>query len=252
MSVDVASGWALTIDAEADERFEPDRLDQLAEQLEPYSGVVTGPAELLPRRFGATFSIDDAPGHLEAVAEGDGIFTKAVTVAGLPEFQVVAVEVMTFLEQDRQLAQPSMPELVGVAEVAEVLGVSRQRASELRGRPGFPSPVADLASGPVWSRPSLDRFVETWERRAGRPPKPPVLQLPAPDPAVALAVVALVGLGVLAWRNRDRLALALTSSVGSRLPPTAPDLSAQVIEFARTTPVFTLPPSMAAQLSATG
>jgi hypothetical protein len=34
-------------------------------------------------------------------------------------------------EQERRLAEPNLPGLVGVAELGEILGVSRQRASEL-------------------------------------------------------------------------------------------------------------------------
>ena len=59
----------------------------------------------------------------------------------------------------------------GVTEVAELLGVSRQRLSKLRERPDFPDPLGQLAQGPVWD---LDA-VEVWHgagsrtSRAGRP-----------------------------------------------------------------------------------
>lgn len=44
-------------------------------------------------------------------------------------------------------------ELVGVAEIASRLGVSRQVVANWRTRkPTFPKPVADLKSGPVWSK----------------------------------------------------------------------------------------------------
>lgn len=44
--------------------------------------------------------------------------------------------------------------LVGLTEVAELLGVSRQRAHQLTRTPipKFPKPLARLASGPVWTR----------------------------------------------------------------------------------------------------
>jgi len=84
---------------------------------------------------------------------------------------VVRADVMTFEEQDRELATPNFPELVGVSEVADLLGVSRQRASALAKSSGFPLPVAVLAAGPVWTRPSLNRFVDEWPRKNGRPPK---------------------------------------------------------------------------------
>lgn len=83
----------------------------------------------------------------------------------------VSVEVMTTAEQDRRLAEPAFPELVGIAEIAGLLGVSRQRASAMQTLADFPAPVAVLRSGPVWRAADLNRFVENWERRPGRPPK---------------------------------------------------------------------------------
>lgn len=84
---------------------------------------------------------------------------------------VVGLEVITTDEADRRLEQPAFPPLAGIREVAELLGVSRQRASELQTRPGFPAPVALLAAGPVWRVGDLSSFAETWERKPGRPRK---------------------------------------------------------------------------------
>ena len=55
-------------------------------------------------------------------------------------------------------------ELVGVAEVADLLQVSRQRVSQLSVTAGFPKPSARLAAGPVWQR----KAVEQWARDTGR------------------------------------------------------------------------------------
>lgn len=85
--------------------------------------------------------------------------------------EFVSLEVMTTEEQDRRLAEPAFPELVGVTEIAKALGISRQRASALQKSEGFPAPVATLASGPIYRRSDLSRFEETWPRRKGRPPK---------------------------------------------------------------------------------
>lgn len=41
-------------------------------------------------------------------------------------------------------------ELAGAAEIAKMLGVSRQRVFQLTSRPTFPAPVATLAMGKVW------------------------------------------------------------------------------------------------------
>lgn len=54
--------------------------------------------------------------------------------------------------------------LMGAAEVAAFLGVSRQRVLQLREKADFPDPVSQLASGPIWE--SAD--IETWARETGR------------------------------------------------------------------------------------
>lgn len=56
-------------------------------------------------------------------------------------------------------------ELVGTHEIANLLGVSRQRVAQLAKTARFPSPVARLAMGPVYTRRSIIRFC----RITGRP-----------------------------------------------------------------------------------
>lgn len=56
------------------------------------------------------------------------IFRQAASAADLAEWPLIEAEVLTTTELDRQNALPSLPELVGVAELLEV---SRQRASAL-------------------------------------------------------------------------------------------------------------------------
>jgi plasmid maintenance system antidote protein VapI len=55
--------------------------------------------------------------------------------------------------------------LVGVAEIAEMLGVSRQRVNAIVAtHSDFPAPEAVLAAGRIWSRTA----VEAWARANGR------------------------------------------------------------------------------------
>lgn len=105
---------------------------------------------------------------LEATRRARDIFKKALEEAALAPRRIARIDVMTEEYQDAWLAEEP-EEFVGVAEIADVLGVSRQRVSELRGRSGFPRPAADLAAGPVWRLSSLQRFVSDWPRRPGRP-----------------------------------------------------------------------------------
>jgi hypothetical protein len=60
--------------------------------------------------------------------------------------------------------------LLGMAEVAEYLGITRGRASILSAkRSDFPAPVARLKSGPIYRKTDLSTFAQGWQRKAGRP-----------------------------------------------------------------------------------
>jgi predicted DNA-binding transcriptional regulator AlpA len=54
--------------------------------------------------------------------------------------------------------------LIGAAEIAAILGVSRQRVDQLAKADDFPPPVVEIAAGRVWSRDD----VEAWARATGR------------------------------------------------------------------------------------
>lgn len=56
-------------------------------------------------------------------------------------------------------------DLVGTAEIAEMIGVSRQRVHQLtREDPDFPEPVAEISAGTIWLRADI----EAWARSSGR------------------------------------------------------------------------------------
>lgn len=56
--------------------------------------------------------------------------------------------------------------LLSTPEIAEMLGVSRQRVDQLTRTADFPAPTAELAIGRVWDRED----VEAWARSTGRLP----------------------------------------------------------------------------------
>ena len=56
-------------------------------------------------------------------------------------------------------------DLVGLTEIAERLGVSRQRADQIvRTDPAFPEPAAVITAGRIWRRSDVER----WARKARR------------------------------------------------------------------------------------
>ena len=63
--------------------------------------------------------------------------------------------------------------LVGVAEIAEMLGVTRQRVDRIaKTFDDFPAPEVELSAGRVWSREAIEAWIERHpDRRRGRRPK---------------------------------------------------------------------------------
>lgn len=78
--------------------------------------------------------------------------------------------------------------MVGVAEIAELLGVSRQRVNQLASSyADFPEPEADLAAGRVWSREAVEGWLALHpERKAGRAEGRPIMFERATDRARAV------------------------------------------------------------------
>lgn len=177
------SGWTVTIEAAgtrpAGATFER-LLAKLGELLADHAAVIShNPDHTL---YAATFSMSfpDADPIAPFTTTIDAVhhmavdyFTAAATKAGLPKWPIWFAEVQADDRADAELEKPNYPDLVGVAEVAKMLNVTKQRISALRTKPHFPAPLAELDSGPVWDRTALGNFLATWTRKTGRPPKPP-------------------------------------------------------------------------------
>jgi predicted DNA-binding transcriptional regulator AlpA len=58
--------------------------------------------------------------------------------------------------------------LIGAAEITQILGLSRQRVSQLMGVEGFPEPFRELVMGKIYLRDE----VEAWAKRHGYPIHP--------------------------------------------------------------------------------
>jgi hypothetical protein len=135
-----------------------EQLPDVAGTVASWGGIAGGP--------GARFSLEaaDVPAAAKrAVQLIEEALAKLSHRASIAQLDIATEDYL-----DAWIAQPG-PEYAGVAEVAEMLKVTKQRVFQLRDRPDFPRPIAELAAGPVWTRDSLNNFLEGWERRPGRP-----------------------------------------------------------------------------------
>lgn len=108
----------------------------------------------------------------QAIATGlrrveDATGERAQGVEALPQRDVV-----------RQLQRSTIPQLVGNADIADMLGVTRQRAGQLADVDGFPPAVMTIKAGPLRVRDQVEDWARTWNRKAGRPKKTSTLPVP--------------------------------------------------------------------------
>jgi hypothetical protein len=169
--------WHITIEVAgpADEAGAPDdflaALNDLLRVLEPYDPVLITPAPEPVAgmvRYGADLTFD-AESLSSACDLARSTFRDAVAEVRLPRWRVVHLDARTDDVINAELAAPSFPALLGVAELAERLTVSKARASELARSATFPRPLVTLASGPIWLASSVASYVEGWNRKPGRP-----------------------------------------------------------------------------------
>lgn len=83
---------------------------------------------------------------------------------------LLGARMLTEEDLEAEAMTPSIPELLAASDVAEALGVSRQRVHQLHAEHSrFPEPVVRTGAGPLWTRSAIDWFTSVWERRPGRP-----------------------------------------------------------------------------------
>jgi len=131
------------------------KLERLLEALErdPHALGPVGNGSI--GAIGAVFVVE-APDAMDAIGVATSTFRDALRRAD-PRADVCRFELAPADDE-------AGVDLLGASDIANVLGVSRQRVYQLAKRKDFPSPVGELARGAVWDR----RTVEAWQHRPGR------------------------------------------------------------------------------------
>ena len=107
-----------------------------------------------------------ADGQLPMLAAADRL---AGTVTRMIHAEPVGVSILRESAHEVRAESPTMPELMSAAEIAEELGVARQRVHQLRAMASFPAPLAELRGGAVWDAAAVRKFNTGWARKPGRP-----------------------------------------------------------------------------------
>lgn len=170
------ANWSIHIQAAVNDEPAEEVADQLMDTLTGYNPVVSGRRH--PSALAATLDVE-AVNLRTAIATGVRAFTDALRSAGVRGAVVDLVDAKSYEQLDRELAKPTIPELVGAAEIAAMVSdppITRQRVHQLMDRDDFPPPVAELAAGKVFVRSQVEAFLRSWPRkRTGRPRKVPLV-----------------------------------------------------------------------------
>ncbi len=159
--------WSVHVESRgADPRrwYDEADVEAVSEALEDYHSAVAGGPYLEAR-----LSVEAGSAE-EAVSLALDAFERAIVEAfsGEERMTLSAVEAMTAERLEETLfGVDERDVLLGVAEAAEFLGVSKTRVGTLRKQERFPRPFQELASGPVWRLVDLKGFEMAWDRRPG-------------------------------------------------------------------------------------
>jgi hypothetical protein len=149
------------------DKLTPDAVGVVLAELRLHGAVATVAQD--GSRYWVLLSVE-APSVAQAESQAAKLVRQAAKAAGLPAWPLVGIEVVP-AEDLASRPKRELPTLVGTAEAARMLGVSKTRIKQImQENRRFPVPVAHLAAGPVWIEDEIREFAKL-PRTPGRPSK---------------------------------------------------------------------------------
>lgn len=87
-----------------------------------------------------------------------------IEVTGISRDECLA-ELRKVTGDDVMLTVEVVPDVVGVAEAAEIMGWDKRRVVTYIDRGSFPEPITALASGRIWLREDVQAYADEWRAR---------------------------------------------------------------------------------------
>lgn len=146
-----------------DAEYAPQELVALAEALGHHGGNCMADGTTV--WLWCTVSAADVT---EAVTSGLAVLVPAYSTHLAHPGELVGVEAVTSTYHTDRIAHPQMPGAMTQADVARLLGRTRQQVFKLaRTDPQFPKPVAQTSAGPLYWKPDVEQFARDWHPRRG-------------------------------------------------------------------------------------
>lgn len=151
------NSWHATVGFTTSMPFSEDAPFDVAEKLADNGAVMS-----VARDFtaGDVLLTVDAETVMDAANQAVRLVHDALDSTGIVHAPLVAIQVQDEEAFDRELAEPAFPEVVGYAEIAEMAGVSRQRARQFADKADFPKPVIKTAQGPLMSKAAVASWLD--------------------------------------------------------------------------------------------
>lgn len=109
----------------------------------------------------------DSESAANACLDSIDLINEAMT-ANHASIEVTGVAAQSDADFKDELVAPLFPEVVGYAEIAELAGVSRQRARQFADLAGFPRPVIVTAQGPLMTKAAVSKWLSNRPSRRTR------------------------------------------------------------------------------------
>ncbi|WIE77508.1 hypothetical protein [Curtobacterium sp. MCSS17_016] len=157
----MSTNWYVDVEVSTKQTLHADNAFDVLEALVPHAGQISLHPE--GNRVGISLTVE-ADSATSAVTTASKIVSDT-----LPSASIIQLDVMTEQVRSDRNNSPTIPELVGFAEIADMAGVSRQRARTIAQREDFPVAVVETAAGPLRVKAAVEKWLSSWSRKPGRP-----------------------------------------------------------------------------------
>ena len=154
-----------TVTAEWAAPLTDDQADTVTDQLARYGGALS--LDPTAGTVSATFTIEATT--LRQAIDAALTTSRHASHAVDAPMLLIGLDVLRMDVAEDRAMNPSIPELVGYAEIAGMAGISRQRAAQLAAEHAdFPPAVVQVKAGPLRVRSQVEAWLAR-PRRTGRP-----------------------------------------------------------------------------------